>query len=404
MGFLSKIAHKLEHHGAEHQGTGASGGHADGFTNWSIYQRNYKPANVPVEKLTHILYAFANISTDDGAVVLSDAWADEQIKYPGDTESGGKELFGNLHQFLRYKREHRHLKLLMSIGGWSYSGNFNCLADPRKRTRFVESAVALVANYGLDGLDIDWEYPASSQEAALYVDLLSDLRGALDQYAQRTAPQDGRFLLTIAAPCSPGKYETLHIDKMDRYLDFWNLMAYDFSGGWDQTANNQANLYGRPFSGDAAVSYYSSRGVRKDKLVLGIPLYGRGFDGTQGAGTPYASVSKGSIEQGVYNYKELPRPGATEHFDQRAAAGSSYNAQERQFITYDTPASADCKTKYIRDRGLFGGMFWELSGDVPVDQERSLVRRIADGLGRLDQSPNHIAFPESVFDNVREGR
>ena len=80
-------------------------------------------------------------------------------------------------------------------------------------------------------------------------------------------------------------------------------MAYDFSGGWDQLANPQANLYGEPLSAEQAVSFFSKHGAPAHKLVLGIPLYGRGFDGTQGPGTPHRGVSKGQWEAGVYDYK-----------------------------------------------------------------------------------------------------
>lgn len=123
------------------------------FPNWSIYQKGYKPQHVPFAHLTHILYAFANIDPATGAVQLSDAWADQQIKYEGDTEASASHLCGNFYQFLQYKKTHRHLKLLLSIGGWSYSGNFRGMVQPAQRERFIESAVRLLADHGLDGLD-----------------------------------------------------------------------------------------------------------------------------------------------------------------------------------------------------------------------------------------------------------
>lgn len=123
------------------------------FPNWSIYQKGYKPQHVPFTHLTHILYAFANIDPATGTVQLSDTWADEQVKYEGDGEASASNLCGNFHQFLQYKKTHRHLKLLLSIGGWSYSSNFRGMIDPAQRARFIESAVRLLADHGLDGLD-----------------------------------------------------------------------------------------------------------------------------------------------------------------------------------------------------------------------------------------------------------
>jgi chitinase len=79
----------------------------------------------------------------------------------------------------------------------------------------------------------------------------------------------------------PKDYEKLKIKEMDQYLDFWNIMAYDFAGGWEQTTGHSANFYSSTqnpestkFSADTAIKYYASQGVRKDKLVLGMPLYG----------------------------------------------------------------------------------------------------------------------------------
>lgn len=83
----------------------------------------------------------------------------------------------------------------------------------------------MVEDFGLDGLDVDYEYPRDDAEAKGYVSLLKELRHALDSIAKGI---NYKFLLTIAAPCGPQNYEKLHIKEMDRYLDFWNMMAYDF--------------------------------------------------------------------------------------------------------------------------------------------------------------------------------
>jgi chitinase len=144
------------------------------------------------------------------------------------------------------KKQHRHLKLLLSIGGWTYSPSFHpVVVSPSHRAEFVRSAVKLVEDYGLDGLDVDYEYPQNDAQARGYVDLLRELRAALDQHA-RHKHADYRFLLTvsahhnkpdvpplsdgwqIAAPCGPENYRKLHVREMIPLLDFWNLMAYDF--------------------------------------------------------------------------------------------------------------------------------------------------------------------------------
>lgn len=175
---------------------------------------------------SHILYAFANVRPESGEVFLSDKWADEEIHYDGDSwDDTGTNLYGNFKQLYLLKKTHRHLKLLLSIGGWTYSKSFHpVVVSPAHRTRFVHSALRILEDYGLDGLDIDYEYPGNPEQAWGYVELLRELRWALDEHAQRKRA-NYRFLLTIAAPGGPDHFEKLYVTEMNQVLDFWNLMV-----------------------------------------------------------------------------------------------------------------------------------------------------------------------------------
>ncbi|KAF6761288.1 glycoside hydrolase family 18 protein [Ephemerocybe angulata] len=387
------------------------------FVNWGIYGRKFPPSLIPVNDLTHILYAFANVKSDTGEVTLSDDWADKDIHYPGDSwNDSGNNLYGNFKAIYKLKQENRHLKVLLSIGGWTYSPSFHpVVVNPAARAQFVATSVKILEDYGLDGLDIDYEYPRADAEARGYVDLLCELRQALDQHAHAKG-HGAHFALTIAAPCGPDHYNKLHVAEMDRYLDFWNLMSYDFSGSWEKIANHQANLYGGPISASEAVDFYISKGVRKDKLVLGIPLYGRSFLNTQGPGTPFSGIGPGTWEAGSYDYRALPLPGSYVHRDEKNIASWTYNYDTKEFISYDNEEVAKWKGEYIKHKGLGGSMFWELSGDKGTPREgmdggpgkdpqpgHSLVSIVKHAMGGLEQSPNWLWYNNSKFDNMRNG-
>lgn len=215
-------------------------------------------------------------------------------------------------------------------------------------------------------------------------------------------------MLTVASPAGPTNYNKLHVKDMDAQLDFWNLMAYDYAGSWDTTAGHQANIYpstnnptSTPFSTDAAIQYYIKQGVAANKITLGLPLYGRAFDSTDGPGKPYNGVGSGSWENGVWDYKVLPQAGATEYYDAQAIAAWSYDPSAKTMVTYDTPQSAGAKVDYIKKMGLGGAMWWEVNGDYPLSTGKSLMKLVADRLAGLDSSQNILGFPQSKYDNMK---
>ncbi|KAI0395468.1 endochitinase [Xylariaceae sp. FL0594] len=377
------------------------------FTQWSIYPRNYHAFNLPASQISQVVYAFANFLSN-GTVVSSDTFADLEKHYDTDSwQDFGTNAYGSVKQLYILKKANRQLKVLLSIGGWTYSPNFPAVASTdSKRQTFASSAVTLIKDWGFDGIDIDWEWPANDTDAENMVALLKAIRDALDAYSKEFA-KNYHFLLSVALPAGPDNIKKMRLSEMNQYIDQFNMLAYDYAGSFTTTASHQANLYpdttnpkDTPFSTDAAIKAYLAAGIPAKKITLGLPLYGRDFLNTAGLGQPYSGVGEGSWDRGVYDYKVLPLN--DELYDSVANASYSYNKETKELVSYDNVYSVQQKVKYIQDNGLGGTMFWEASADR--NDTRSLIAAAYNaqgGAGSLDKTNNLLSYPNSTYDNIR---
>jgi chitinase len=321
------------------------------------------PTQIAAAKLTHINYAFANIR--DGQVVEG---------FAHDTE--------NFRRLAGLRRDHPHLKVLVSVGGWTWSGGFSDAALTREsRHRFVQSAVDFVQRHDLDGFDVDWEYPGLPGDGNThrpvdtqnFTSMMSELRAALDKEGRARGRQ---YLLTFAAGAFPAFIEHTELDEVQASVDFVNLMTYDFRvAEVDPVTGHHANLFDNPAdekkrSADRAVREFLAAGVPASKLVLGVPFYGRGWGNvapiSNGLYQPGKALGKGiGLAYGQLAKNMIGRDGFVRFWDSQAQAPYLWNADRRVFITYDDTESMRLKSRYVRERGLAGAMFWQ-NGEDPT--------------------------------------
>lgn len=342
------------------------------YPSWRVY-RKLPPSALQLDCLNRVYYAFV-LANEDGSLRFLDEYADCQISADGTT--GCLSALYNVKQQQQQLQQRTNpnsssLKALISVGGGSGSKEFPALAAHRSsRSHFAKACRELVDRYGLDGVDVDWEHPQTDKDGKNYVALLEALR------AELPAP---RYELTTALPV--GEYVLQHIDlaKAARYLDYLNLMCYDFNGPWTKVCGHQSKLFAlssNPMdihpelrrSGNGAVEYVISRGFPARKIILGIPAYARTFGGAHGSGQPFQSSSE-------MDYVDLPREWVhNAKIDQNIGAAFYVDQSQggKGFVTFDVPETVRRKAEYVKSQGLGGLFYWTGVGDIKGPE--SLVR------------------------------
>ena len=316
-------------------------------------------SRISPEKITHINYAFVNLI--DGKATLTNEKTDTT----------------NFRNLVELKKVNPDLKILISIGGWTWSGLFSdAVLTEEGRKLFASTSADIVGKYDLDGVDIDWEYPGFGgmegnifrpEDKQNFTLMFKSLRESLDSLSLVTGK---KYLLTTAVGGFEKFVEHTEMDKCEPYLDFVNLMTYDYYP--EGVARHHTNMYPSQhyecnYSGLYAVESFLRAGVPAEKLVVGISFGSRAFkvkdDALKGLGDSVVAQTRAGggftrIKDSLEN-----RKGYVKYWDSTARAPYLFHEENKVFVTYDDEQSVTEKCIYTLENGLGGVMFWEYMSD-----------------------------------------
>lgn len=329
--------------------------------------------SINIWRLSHINYAFVDVKDNR-------AWLHNEAT---DTV--------NLRRLSDLKKKKPRFKILISLGGWSWSKNFSdaVLTDSSTRN-FANSCIAIMAKYNLDGVDIDWEYPGLKgdnnkfrpEDKEHYTLLFKYLREGLDSLSKITR---GTYLLTTAVGGSQSYIDHTEMDKVQQYADYINIMSYDYKGGNDTISGHHTNLYSSPDdasdkSTDKSVKAFMAAGVPADKIVVGLGFYGKGWEMQSNDNNGLYQKTAKPMRNGGYTFLKdslINKNGFVRYWDDKAKAPYIFNKEKKVFISYDDEQSVKEKCKYVKDHKLAGVMFWEYNSD----KKEYLLKIIANEFG-----------------------
>ncbi|XP_052562361.1 uncharacterized protein LOC120424548 isoform X4 [Culex pipiens pallens] len=348
------------------------------YTNWSVYRpgtAKFNPQNINPYLCTHLIYSFGGFTKENTLKPYD--------KYQ-DIEQGGFAKFTGL------KTYNKNLKTMLAIGGWNEgSSRFSPLvADAERRSQFVKNSIKFLRQNHFDGLDLDWEYPAfrdgsKPKDRENYAQLVQELREEFDRESSKTGRP--RLLLTMAVPAGIEYIDKGYdVAKLNKYLDWFNLLTYDYHSAYEPAVNHHSPLYpleepseynfDSELNIDHSIKFYLNAGADREKLVLGIPTYGRSYTLYNPDATEIGSPADGPGEQGdatrekgYLAYYEIctavkddpewtvvqPNPNAM----------GPYAYKGNQWVGYDDEEIARKKAKYVAENGLGGIMFWSIDND-----------------------------------------
>ena len=399
------------------------------YGDWSIYsgQKNFTPDKIDGSLITHLNFAFMDADAN-GDLITTDTWADYQNPNVGYSVGSDNKYAGVLGAMVLLRQKYPNMKIGISVGGWTRSGDFPKLAASDKtRKNFANNVAKFVHCYGYDFVDIDWEYPTadrdpdpegngvaidkgckgSAADTKNFTLLLQEIRNSLDSYGKT----DGKhYELSVAMSASPKMMSAIEYDKVLNIVDFANMMTYDLNGAWGGFTAHQTALYTNPaydggdasLSVDSCIKYLENKygdDIDYSKIVVGVAPYTRGWkevkkdtgrdpknpglyaDATGENGVTYAY---GDIDSLISKYN------LTKYWDDVAKANYFYSESTGMFFTCDTEESVAEKGKYVREKHLGGLISWMAS----LDSTNSITKTMKESLYGSEALPKqNIIIP-----------
>ncbi|RKR64904.1 chitinase [Yokenella regensburgei] len=367
-----------------------------------------------VRQITHLNYSFGLIYNDEAGETnsaLKDPAKRHQIWL-------SPKVMDDLQKIPALRKQNPNLKVLLSVGGWGARGFSGAADNKESRAVFIRSVQEIINRYGLDGIDLDWEYPVNGAWGLVdkqpadrdnFTALLKELRQALG----------AKKLVTIAVGANAESPKSwVDVKAIAPLLNYINLMTYDMAYG---TQYFNSNLYDSThwptvapadkYSTDFVVNNYLAAGLKPSQMNLGIGFYGRvpkravepGIDWSKSdaQNNPVTKPYFGPAEKALFTslgydldkdtyvkYNDIvskllndPHKRFTEHWDDQAKVPwlsvKSASGEPLFALSYENPRSVDLKAQYIKEKGLAGAMFWEYG----ADDHNQLAKQLATSLG-----------------------
>ncbi|WP_442789733.1 glycoside hydrolase family 18 protein [Nocardiopsis sp. EMB25] len=391
------------------------------FAGWNVAARDFTVADVAAngapEHLTRLMWAFGDIDEDGLCHIPTgredQPWELYQRPYTagesvdGRADDPDQELAGGLHQLRLLREEHPDLGASLSLGGWSWSTHFSTAArTPESRAAFVASCLDLWIRGDLpvrdggpqggegaaagvfDGIDLDWEWPGGGgrpgntvhpDDAANFTPLVAEFRRQLDALSEETGQE---YTLSVSLP-GGAEQSAAYDAELFELVDFATVQGYDFAGPWSERTAHHSNLHAPGSDPDAnsvdrAVQRYLDLGAHPSRLVVGVPAFGRGWQGVGPEGAGRGQVPEAPAEDAydgpTMAFADLEEREGRRFLDEEAGAYWIYDGDT--WWTYDNTDVITLKGEYVRDRGLGGLMMWNLD----MDPDGTLVRAMDESL------------------------